>query len=319
MKIWAFLVLSLGFCVFAHSVEEPLPERICVSHTEGKGLGYSIGYTSLDLFISQSSLYQTLVTFIDLRGHVFNNGKYAANTGVGLRYLNECLEQVWGINAFYDYLETKRHTYNQVGVGLEISGKQWDAYANGYWPIGSKNTDIYRFFYDFDKPTKFDDSGVALPTFLLKAREQLAMKGFDTLIRYRCCLNDCFDVSVGAGPYCYWGTSAKTVNAFYPKRKNAYGGQLRTCLSFMDYVSLEGITTYDTRYKWTGQVTIALCVPLDFTLNQGKYCYRDYYESFYCLQERLYRSVNRNEIIVVDSINRFSTNPEVLDPENDPL
>lgn len=317
MKISKFLAFSLVFCSTLAYAEDPLPKHICASHAEGSGLGYKIGYSSLELFLSQPLLNQTLVPFIDLRGHIFNDGKYAANAGAGLRYLSDCCSPVWGVNAFYDYLQTHRRIYNQVGIGLEALGECWEARLNGYLPVGDKKLNIYRFSYDFNRGSRQDQR--RLPNFLLKAREQLAMKGVDLLICYRYSKNRCFDLTIGAGPYIYWGKTAKTVNAFFSKQEHAYGGQVRACASFMKYVLLEGIGTYDSLFKWNGQVTLTLCLPFDFSFNQNE-CFSCYFgESSYCSIGRLYKPVKRNEIIVVDSLNRFSTDPQVLDPENEPL
>jgi len=117
-----------------------------------------------------------------------------------------------------------------------------------------------------------------------------------------------FGASIGAGPYFYWGKSAKTVNVFWPKHERAYGGQLRACFSFMNYLFLEGIGTYDSQFKWNGQIKLALCIPFDVIF------YNDCSKNPFGLQ----RSVKRNKIIVVDSINRFSTDPQIFDPENQP-
>ncbi len=282
---------------------EPKPELIGVSHTEGKGLGYSRGYSSLDLFLSQPLCQRRLIPFLDLRGHIFNDGKYAANAGLGLRWLSERFKQIWGFNAFYDYLQTSQRPYNQVSAGLEALGENWDARLNGYLPVGHKKKNIYRFFYE----------DLSLEGFLLEAREQFAMRGFDSEIGYRFCKTRYFDLHVGAGPYYYWGSSAKTPNAFRKAHRHATGGRISAEVAFMNYVFLDGYVGYDSLFRWTGQGTLTLRFPFDLTFTK-KSCSK----STYCLKERLYRPVEHNEIIVIDSCNRFSTNPAVLDPEHKP-
>ncbi|MDE3045922.1 MAG: inverse autotransporter beta domain-containing protein [Verrucomicrobiota bacterium] len=59
--------------------------------------------------------------FLDARGHVFDNGKWAANAGVGLRTLKGT--RAYGINAYYDYRNTGRFHSNQIGAGLESLGE----------------------------------------------------------------------------------------------------------------------------------------------------------------------------------------------------
>src|SRR5579872_2570391 len=155
------------------------PERIGVSNTEGKGLGYSQGYTSLDLFLSQPFCEKRCAPFLDLRGHIFINGKYAANAGAGFRWMNKKCTQVWGINGFYDYRLTKHRPYNQVAMGLEFLANSWGVTLNGYLPVGKKETPLYEFKYLAAGPTFF----------LMKGREQFALKGADAEIGYRYCNN----------------------------------------------------------------------------------------------------------------------------------
>lgn len=285
------------------------PEQISLSYTDGKGLGYSQGYTSLDLFLSQPLCQKRLVPFLDLRGHIFNSGKFAANAGLGVRWLDDGHKRIWGINAFYDYLQTSRQPYNQVSVGLEALGNTWDVRLNGYLPVGPKRTPLYAFVYEDLLPTGF----------LLKGKEQFAMKGIDSEVGYHLCRMKYFDFYAGAGPYCYWGHSAETKNALRHTHKHAIGGRLSTSISFLNYVSLEAVATYDTLFKWGGQVTLALILPFDLTFRiggSGKNATCN--ENFCCLKKELYQPVLRNEIIVVDKIHRYSTDPDILDPENKP-
>lgn len=276
---------------------------ISLSHTEGKGLGYSQGYSSLDIFLAQPLCNGEFIPFVDLRGHVFNNGRYAANAGLGLRWLNACYGQVWGINGYYDTFLNARLPYHQVSFGLEALTDTWEAHINGYLPIGRKKTPIYTLSYDFS-------SG-----FLAKAREQFAMGGFDAEVGYHFCTIPCLDLYTGLGPYYYQGRSQKTKNAFRAKRKHFAGGRLRASAAFMNYLELEGTAAYDSRFKWTGQVTLALNIPLD-----GIFCFWGQTEDCvtWMLEERLYQPVVRNDMMVIDRINRFSSNPAILDPEFEP-
>lgn len=315
MKICVLYLLTLSCCfALIHSTEDPLPYQIALRHTEGSGLGYSIGYTSMDFFVAKPNCDGNLTSFLDVRGHLFNNGKYAANAGGGVRYFSESLDQIWGINAFYDYLQTKRRNYHQVSFGLEVSGNQWDVYINGYVPVGHRTRNIYEFSYNFKAAERDNDKKIAIPGFLLKAKEQFVMSGVDTLIQFRFCLFDDLRLRVGLGPYLYWGTSEKTINVFPKTHKRALGAQLRADLSYMNYISLETIISYDSYFNWNGQATIVLNIPLDliFDLPHSRtQCQH--------VRNKMYRPVTRNEIIVADSLTRRSTNPKVLDPEHPPL
>jgi len=268
--------------------------QICVGHTEGKGLGYSKGYTSLDLFLSKPLCQTTFLPFVDLRGHVFNDGKYASNIGLGLRWDNTCCEQIWGIYCFYDSLKTGHRPYHQISLGLEAISENWEVHLNGYLPVGRTKTSLYAFVY----------KSLSASGFLLKGREQFAMRGVDYEVGYRCS-----NLYVGLGPYCYWGRSAATENVFRHAHKHTIGGRLRASVSFLRYFQLDAVTTYDPRFKWGGQFTLAVCLPFDLFRCREDVCH---------FNERLYQPVVRNEIMVIDRINRYSTNPEILNPQFNP-
>lgn len=324
LKISSFrhiLVLAVLFFSFlakpivGHTAEIPLFDRceilencpdndLYLSHTEGKGLGYNQGYTSLDLFLTLPLCNCRFIPFIDLKGHVFNNGRFATNTGLGLRWLNPCYERAWGLFCFYDSYISSRLSCHQVSLGFESLGETWDLRVNGYLPVGHKKTSIYRLSYDFS-------SG-----FLARAREQFAMAGIDAEIGYHFCRMQYFDFYAGIGPYFYRGSSQKTKNAFRVTRKNAFGGRLRASAAFLTYLELEGVLSYDSLFKCTGQVSLSLNIPFDWQFGFG--CSDNDCCAPCGFMQRLTQPIIRNEIIVIDKINRFSTNPLILDPEFEP-
>lgn len=294
----SLLILSLcDICQTSQANESP--RHFNVHHVEGKGLGYAEGYTSIGAFYAVPDLCETFIPFADLRGHIFNDSKFAATAGFGLRYQSDWLTQIWGINAYYDFREESRQNYHQVGGGLEILGAEWGLRANSYWPVDRTHTNIYRFNYTDHLPFGFG----------LRAREQLALRGVDTLFSYRFC-NPCFHGEIGAGPYYYWGKSAKTKNAFTAKTLHGFGGRLSLNIFLIDYFSIEAATTYDSLFQWGGQGIATITIPFDL--------FNFWYESSCCLSDRLYDSPKRNEIITVDHITRFTRDPRVLDPDFHP-
>lgn len=272
------------------------PFDLNVSHTEGKGLGYSEGYTSLE-FIGAFNR-ESFVPFVELNGHVFNNGHFASNVGVGLRWLDLSCTTIWGANFFYDTFLLKRLPGHQVSFGLELLTENWDFSMNGYLPVGKKKTNIYTLSYDFSNG------------FLAKAREQLAMGGIDLEAGYHCYCSDLFDLYAALGPYFYWGKTKETKNAFRAVRKEAYGGRVRASAVIQRWIELEGVASYDSRFKWSGQATISLNL-----LELWNACSAT---SSCCLQDKLMQPVRRHEMMVIDTVHRFSTNPLILDPEFEP-
>lgn len=280
------------------------PGQLEFSYTTGKGLGYKQSYGSVDLFLTQPLFHSQLVPFADLRGHYFNRGKRAANFGLGLRWLNPCWSKILGINGFYDLHQTSHRYYHQVSLGYEILTESLEFRCNYYQAVGCKKTSLYEFHY----------VDLAPKNFLVIGKEQLAMSGVDAELGYHFYKWSCFNLYTGAGPYYYWGRSSATKNAFRHARRYFLGGRVRLAANFLSYLSLEAITTYDQRFKWTGQVTLSIHIPFDFTFNFG-----DCLGTLSCgLQERLFQPVLRNEIIIINRIHRHSTNPEILNPEHNP-
>ena len=108
-------------------------ELLWLSHIEGRGIGYHKGYTTIGAFFEPCQLKTCgLQPFLDVRGHYFNDGKWAANVGVGTRWWDDCLQRTFGVNVFYDYRrgdsfdckETK--DFNQIGFGVEMLGCLYD-------------------------------------------------------------------------------------------------------------------------------------------------------------------------------------------------
>ena len=139
MRAHSFVFFALiPLCV--HSLEKECEytsknEQVQLRHIEGKGIGYDRGYTTIQAFFTPH--IDRLVPIFDVRGHVFDDGKFAANAGLGLRYFHS---RVYGINAYYDYRQTHLFHYNQVAIGCESLGKKFDFRINGYFPVGRKQS-----------------------------------------------------------------------------------------------------------------------------------------------------------------------------------
>ncbi len=255
---WSTTLSAVALCsaIFsnepsAENNQAPAPKaqtrRACVRHnrvsaryTTPQGIGYNHGYTTLEGFFSPINLCRNAwLPFLDLRGHVFDNGKMAANAGLGVRYLAN--SRVWGVNSYYDYRNTHRQHYNQVSAGLETLGRMWDFRINGYLPVGWKQSRLYH--------TKFDlFEGHYM---ILRSSRNFAMKGANAEAGFHL---DCFrqaPLYFAGGPYYLTGKGAST-----------WGGELRASVDlFNRYVRLEGRTAYDHFFKWTGQGIVSVNVP----------------------------------------------------------
>lgn len=272
-------VLAATVCAAADECEccqeGPRSERISIRHIEAKGIGYHHGYSSLELFLTPLTTYCKFMPFIDARGHIFNNGKFAANAGAGLRFLPECVNQVFGFNAFYDYRNTRRQHYNQVSAGLEVLGERWDYRINGYLPVGKTKTHFFNYFFEFFPQ---------INGFTLTAERQLAMKGGDAEVGYHFPEINCIELYSALGPYYYASRGNNEVHTV--------GGRLRILGTFYTYFTVEAIVTYDHLFKWIGQGAIALNIPF------GPHKIIRECECSIC--DRMLQRVQHNEIIVLD-------------------
>ena len=247
MKIFPVTVLST-LCVlhllgqetssFQDCGTSSRPQRVTVRHIEGKGIGYTQGYSTAELFITPTSPWNlSWVPFIDLRGHAFNNGRAALNGGIGFRYIGE---RVVGVNVYYDYRKTAHLHYNQIGVGVESLGTFWDFRANGYIPIGKTKT--YPFHAKFHR-----FKGHHL---LMRCQQELSMGGVNVEVGFHVDQLPHVPFYFGIGPYYFGGHG-----------KSAFGGEMRARVTLWDYVRLEGSSSCDTLFKWIAQGQLSLIVP----------------------------------------------------------
>lgn len=166
------------------------PMRIVGRHIEPGGIGYGEGYTTLEGFFSPTRPFSgDWVPFLDLRGHLFNDGKPAVNAGTGVRYIS--CSRVWGINAYYDYRKTNRQHYNQVAAGLESLGKVWDFRINGYLPVGGKSSPFWGHQFDH-----FKDNYA-----YLSGKKEFALKGANAEAAAHINITKNVDFTVASGPY----------------------------------------------------------------------------------------------------------------------
>lgn len=265
----------------------PQTMRVAARHIDPQGIGYRQGYTTLEGFFAWSRDHQCdWFPFLDLRGHVFNDGKLSANAGLGLRYLTST--NVWGANAYYDYRDTHHYHYNQVGFGLESLGKVWDFRLNGYFPVGNTKSNYYSTEF-----SHFHDHYA-----ILSRKKEFAFKGFDAEVGTH--------LNMGK---CPWYFS----EGFYyleGQGKAAWGGQARVVVDLADYVRIEGNTSYDHIFKWIGQGQLTLTVPFGgrqkVRSSKKKSC-----SHAIIMAERAVQNVYRHEIIPVDvkRVNRKAIDP----------
>ncbi len=291
-KIFLSLVALSGLIADEPCDITVLPERLTARHIEANGIGYNQGYSTIEGFFTHPDwINDAFVPFLDLRGHIFNDGKPAANAGVGLRYLDS---MVWGLNAYYDYRKTEHQNYNQVSLGFEALGEVWDFRLNGYFPVGRTKSHFYHpKFHEFKQHHM-----------IISVKKEFAMTGTNAEAGYHFHAGQHIDLYAAAGPYYFAGDG-----------KHAIGGQGRLYGTIWDYVGLEVKGSYDTVFKGIVQGEISFIIPFSgkkhVKKREGMSCSRDK-----ALRKRAYQRVDRQEIIVLDHKreHRVAINPHTDEP-----
>ncbi len=221
------------------------PKRMTLRHVEGWGEGVSFGtdYSTCALFISPDYHVGKVMPILDLRGHRFDNNKYAANVGIGGRYIPESgtFCQILGFNAFYDWREGHLGSYNQVGVGLEVLGKRWDFRANGYAPVGTTRRKTKCVFDNYE-------GGY----YAIHRKCEFTSYGYNAEVGYYAVRTKDFFLYTAIGPY-------------YLVRKNSdktRGGMFRVRPQYKDYLAFDFSVSHDSVFQTVYQAQIILYLPL---------------------------------------------------------
>ncbi len=257
-------------CISTHDLN-----RVSLRHIESKGLGYNDGYTTLEgFFVPLSALNTRWVPFLDVRGHIFNNSKPAANAGIGLRYIES---RVWGGNIYYDYRKTRERNYNQVSFGVESLGRYLDYRLNGYFPVGKHKGSLSDATFDHF-------SGHSL---YLARKQELALKGTNAEVGVHIAKVKGIDFYSALGPY-----------YFANDTKHTFGGEFRIGMDVRSILRIEGNTSYDHLFGWIGQGQISLSYA--FTPKKMSRKEKKGSCSFHgFVRDRAFQRVDKQEIIVV--------------------
>jgi hypothetical protein len=266
--------------------------RAAARHIEAGGVGYNKGYTTLEAFLATDPSDWSVMPFLDLRGHVFNDGKLAANAGLGARATLGC--RVYGLNAYYDYRNSHHKGYNQVGAGLETLGDTWDFRVNGYLPVGKKVSKAYDVeFAEF--------SGHSI---LVHHKFRYAMKGIDGEVGFHFGKTSNFDFYAAAGPYYFKGDMGKA----------AIGGKARLAASYKEYITVEVSDSYDAVFHNNAQGQLTLSFPFGprSTPKMKPNCCPNTCDFATTLATRMVQPVARQEIIVLDNHKKKSATDDFV-------
>lgn len=212
--------------------------RLAIRHIERGGIGYKKGYSTLEGFFAPNPRYRTLVPFVDLRGHVFDDGKIAANAGIGLRGFSRY--GIYGGNVYYDYRDTQKARYKQMGFGFERIGNRWDFRINGYIPTAMKVRAC--------SPVKF--KRFAGHSLIVSQKYNFVMRGFNAEFGYHFLQRPSVDLYGAAGPYYFTGKNGPHI----------CGAKLRFGCRFK-YGIIELSNSYDKMFRNRFQCLLSFTIP----------------------------------------------------------
>lgn len=282
---YAAWIASFTVCSTAFTATGLSPVRVGVRHIESGGVGYNTGYSTVEAFASSDMGMCPFVFFGDARGHIFNNGRWAANAGLGVRGL--FWDRALGLNAYYDYRDAKHLIGNQWGIGLESLGTFVDLRVNGYLPFAKKVSESYDTRFDFF-------SGHQM---YLSQKKKMALKGADAEVGFHFGRDSGFKYYGAVGPYYY---TAPIGSAFW-------GARASLSASYKHYITLEIFDSYDRIFHNRVQGQLSFSIPLG-RKKKGTSCKSCPTDNLAC---RKIQPVRRSEII---AMKHHTRHPVAINP-----
>ncbi|HPE85374.1 MAG TPA: inverse autotransporter beta domain-containing protein, partial [Chlamydiales bacterium] len=212
-------------------------------------------------------------------GHMFNDGRTAANLGFGSRFN---LPSTWviGGNFFYDFRDVKvLNSTSQISAGFEAFHQYFDFRLSGYYPVGSPrksvktNTDIKA---SIALPSIFGSLGFPIPTW------------------------DFMELYFAFGPYYLVERTKSDIDC-----GGSFGAFTRLSAKVYDGITIGVDGTFDGTFHAIAQGFIAITFPwgpAQLVKNDNRW--RSWFPSSSCKSEALIRrrmqsAVWHNEIIPV--------------------
>jgi trimeric autotransporter adhesin len=182
--------------VVAQTTNNSVIPRFSGSFTS-TGAGYQEPYFSIEGFIPFQNSVNNNLTFLEGRLLLSTDSTMGGNLLLGHRF-SSSNDAVWGGYVAYDIRDTGNKIFNQIGLGLERLGKNWDLRANGYIPVGNSKQVVSESFRSL---------GFSGNNFLLDVNRQfeVALAGFDVEAGVPVARWSTGDLRAYAGTYYYTG------------------------------------------------------------------------------------------------------------------
>jgi hypothetical protein len=265
----------------------PIPQRIDISHIAGNEghhsclYSYASNYTTIAFLLAPDYEECSFLPLIDLELDRFDTDVYATSVGLNVRYVpgsNGKIDEIWGMNCYYDWRQGTIGYFNQVSVGVEILSRRWEFHANAYIPFGAKNHEFIRTCDDYEDGyflTHFETESVSF-----SFDSELGVYLFDS---------DPFNIYLGAGPYYLSGRM---------NQSNTIGGIARLRQQIYDYLTVDLYYSWDPFFQSVYQGEVTFSIPL-YRLNNDDSLFRT---------RQIYERTHRNRVMPVSKRSTWDYN-----------
>ena len=187
---------------------------------------------------------------LDLRGHRFDNAKFATSAGYVGRFIPDkasSFRHILGANIYYDFRQGSFGAFHRSG--LELLGRRWDFRANGYVPLSTTA---------LIKNCVFDDYiGDYVVT---KRRIEFISYGYNVEIGY---------LAVRTDPFLLYGAASLYYLSGRGIERERRGGRFRIRPQYKSYFALEFSVSHDSVYETVYQAEVIISLPL-YQISRGR-------------------------------------------------
>ncbi len=218
-------------------------EYLIFRRDQGDGRGYEDGYTSISFFAPIIGAGTDELYFNNSRINFTDRGQVAANVGLGGRWFSESANRIFGISAWYDTdYSDNGNRHEQLGIGLELLGENWDLRANIANPTEHGNNSLGTIF----GTTPFFQTNQILFSDIALAEQALTSAD----IEFGVAIPNFPGVKVYAGPYWYDSED----------RESKFGARLRLEAYISDAASGQIAVSNDPLFGTTLNVAVSYAI-----------------------------------------------------------
>lgn len=241
----------------------------------GAGRSYQQGYQAVEGFLSQFNPSTGNSTYLDVDLLRVGDGRLALNSALGFRHFSPNYRNMIGAYIGYDYRNSHRHNFSQVGLGMEWLTGSFQLRLNGYIPFSNKNVLLDTTTLNYTPPY------FAFGNHYLSPMWGVDFEAGKILFAR----SNRFKLYAGIGPYYYASRGFDGTTIF--------GGMGRITASLWRYLNLNFYITYDRDFRFKPQGEISLYIPFSTFCNRWR-----------CIFTPLYR----NRVIITQEYCCWKTN-----------